>query len=156
MRLIVASVGQRMPSWVCDGWEEYARRMPRELSLELREVPLGRRGRNADIPRLRREEGAALLSSAGSGARVVALDRGGRAWTTERLARRLEAWMGEGRDCAFLIGGPDGLDPACLEAADEAWSLGPLTLPHPLVRVVLAEQLYRAWTILRNHPYHRA
>jgi 23S rRNA (pseudouridine1915-N3)-methyltransferase len=156
MRLIVASVGQRMPSWVCDGWAEYARRMPRELSLELREVPLARRGRNADVPRLRRDEGAALLSSAGSGARIVALDRGGSAWSTERLAQRVEAWMGEGRDCAFLIGGPDGLDPACLEAADEAWSLGPLTLPHPLVRVVLAEQLYRAWTILRNHPYHRA
>jgi 23S rRNA (pseudouridine1915-N3)-methyltransferase len=156
MRLIVASVGQRMPSWVDDGWIDYARRMPRELTLDLREVPLGRRGRNADLARLRRDEGVALLAATGAGARRVALDRDGRPWSTERLARRLEAWRGEGRDCAFLVGGPDGLAPACLEAADETWSLGPLTLPHPLVRVVLAEQLYRAWTIISNHPYHRA
>jgi 23S rRNA (pseudouridine1915-N3)-methyltransferase len=145
-----------MPGWVADAWQEYARRLPRELSLELREIPLAKRGRNADIARLRRDEGEALLATVGAGDRVIALDGRGRAWSTEQLAERLEAWMAGGSHCVFLVGGPDGLDPACLERADERWSLGPLTFPHPLVRVILAEQLYRAWTITRNHPYHRA
>lgn len=156
MRLTVASVGQRMPDWVQSGWTEYARRMPPELDLELREIALARRGRNADIERLRRDEGQALLAAMPNGARVVALDGRGKAWSTEQLAGRLEQWMGEGRHCGFMIGGPDGLHDDCLAAADDRWSLGALTLPHPLVRVLLAEQLYRAWTITRNHPYHRA
>jgi len=156
MRLRVASIGQRMPHWVKEGWAEYAKRMPRELALELREIPLRKRGNNADVARLLREEGEALLACAAPGGRVVALDAGGRPWSSMQLAARLEAWMGDGRDCVFLIGGPDGLDSACLDAADECWSLGPLTLPHPLVRVIVAEQLYRAWTVTRNHPYHRA
>lgn len=156
MRLRVASIGQRMPGWVQEGWDEYARRMPRELNLELHEIPLQKRGRNPDIPRLVRQEAEGLLSAVTPDHHMVALDRSGRAWTTEQLAGRLEAWMSGGRHCGFLIGGPDGLDRSCLEQADECWSLGPLTLPHPLVRVVLAEQLYRAWTIIKNHPYHRA
>lgn len=156
MRLRVASVGQRMPGWVTDAWEDYARRLPRELTLELREIALRKRGRNADIDRLRREEGEALLGAFRSTDRLIALDNRGKAWSTAQLAARLEAWMAGGSDCGFLIGGPDGLDDACLERADERWSLGPLTYPHPLVRVILAEQLYRAWTITRNHPYHRA
>jgi len=145
-----------MPGWVTDAWEEYARRMPRELALELREIPLARRGRNADIARLRRDEGQALLATADPQDRVVALDGRGKAWSTEQLADRLDVWMGEGVNAVFLVGGPDGLDAACLDRAGERWSLGPLTYPHPLVRVILAEQLYRAWTITRNHPYHRA
>ncbi len=144
-----------MPGWVADAWQEYARRLPRELSLELREIPLAKRGRNADIARLRRDEGEALLATVGSGDRVIALDGRGQAWSTEQLAERLEAWMAGGSHCVFFVGGPDGLDSACLDRADERWSLGPLTFPHPLVRVILAEQLYRAWTITRNHPYHR-
>lgn len=157
MRLKVAGVGQRMPRWVASAWDDYARRMPRELAMELFEVPLPRRGKNADLARLKRREGEALLAAVGAaGNRVVALDGAGQAWSTSQLADRLGRWMGEGRDCAFLIGGPDGLDESCLGAAEAAWSLGPLTLPHPLVRVVLAEQLYRAWTILTGHPYHRA
>lgn len=145
-----------MPGWVEEGWREYARRMPRELALELREIPLGKRSKNADIARLRRAEGEALVAACGSGCHLVALDGGGVAWSTERLAARLEAWMSGGVDVGFLVGGPDGLDDACLARVDERWSLGPLTFPHPLVRVILAEQLYRAWTITRNHPYHRA
>lgn len=144
-----------MPGWVNDAWHEYARRLPPELPLELHEVPIRKRGKNPDINRLRREEGVQLLS-ASSGQHTVALDGRGKAWSTQQLAERLEAWMGGGQDCAFLVGGPDGLDAACLDAAQERWSLGPLTYPHPLVRVILAEQLYRAWTITRNHPYHRA
>ncbi|NRB72208.1 MAG: 23S rRNA (pseudouridine(1915)-N(3))-methyltransferase RlmH [Xanthomonadales bacterium] len=156
MRLRVASVGQRMPGWVTEAWDTYARRMPRELPLELIEIPLVKRGNNADLARHRRTEGKALYDAAGAGAHVVALDGRGKSWSTEQLAQRLEHWMGQGKHCAFLIGGPDGLDEPSLSQAAECWSLGPLTLPHPLVRVLLAEQLYRAWTITRNHPYHRA
>lgn len=156
MLLKVASVGRRMPGWVTTGWQEYARRMPRELPLELQEINPGKRGRNVDIARLRKAEGEALLAAVTPDFRIIALDGAGKAWSTAQLARRLAEWMQQGRSCGFLIGGADGLDPACLAAADERWSLGPLTLPHPLVRVVLAEQLYRAWTIISHHPYHRA
>lgn len=145
-----------MPGWVTEAWTDYSRRMPRELTLELRELPVARRGRNPDLARLRRQEGQALLNAVPSGYHRVALDGGGTAWSTEELAGALRAWMAGGRHCAFLVGGPDGLDPDCLAAAEQRWSLGPLTLPHALVRVVLAEQLYRAWTIIANHPYHRA
>lgn len=145
-----------MPGWVTDAWQDYARRMPRELALELREIPLQKRGKNADIARMKRDEGRALLAATSPGDHVVALDGGGKTWSTEQLATNLEAWMGQGRDCCFLVGGADGHDRDCLAAAQQRWSLGALTLPHPLVRVILAEQLYRAWTIIQRHPYHRA
>jgi 23S rRNA (pseudouridine1915-N3)-methyltransferase len=156
MRLRVASIGQRMPAWVQAGWTEYARRMPRELTLELQEVAPRKRGRKADLAAIRRDEGQALLAAVPDGYRIIALDGGGQPWSTGHLASRLLDWMGMGTHCAFLVGGPEGLDSACLQAASESWSLGPLTLPHPLVRVVLAEQVYRAWTMNNNHPYHRA
>lgn len=156
MRLRLVCVGQKMPSWVNDGTHEYTRRMPPELPLELAEVPLVNRGKNPDIPRIMDKEGAALLAATGDRDRVIAMEVGGAAWSTERLATRLEEWMLDGRDVSFLVGGPDGLSEACRKRADQLWSLSPLTLPHPLVRILLAEQLYRAWTITRNHPYHRA
>lgn len=156
MQLLVAAVGQRMPSWVNEAWTEYSRRMPPGLSLSLREIPLAKRGKNADTRRLTNNESEALLSAMPARARVIALDVRGKAWSTEQLATNLENWMGEGRDVGFMIGGPDGISPEVMARADQRWSLGPLTLPHPLVRVVLAEQLYRAWTITQNHPYHRA
>lgn len=156
MLLRVAAIGQRMPAWVSTGWQEYARRFPGNLRLELIELPLERRGKNPDIERLRSREGEALLAATPVGALSVALDITGRKWSTEDLSSQLENWMGSGRDVCFMIGGPDGLSPACLAAADSRWSLGPLTLPHPMVRVILAEQLYRAWSIINNHPYHRA
>ncbi|MDX1755804.1 MAG: 23S rRNA (pseudouridine(1915)-N(3))-methyltransferase RlmH [Marinobacter sp.] len=156
MRLRMICVGQKMPDWVTQGYSDYARRMPPELALELTEVPLAHRGKNPDIPRLMQKEGEAVLAAAGSGDRVVAMEVGGRAWSTEQLADQLEKWQLDGRDVSFLVGGPDGLPKACRDRADQLWSLSPLTLPHPLVRVLLAEQLYRAWTITRNHPYHRA
>ena len=156
MQLLVAAVGQRMPRWVNEAWNEYARRMPPGLSLSVREIPLARRGKNADTKRLTAVESAALLAAMPSRARIIALDVKGQAWSTEKLASSLEDWMGEGRDLGFMIGGPDGISPETMQKADNRWSLGPLTLPHPLVRVVLAEQLYRAWTITQNHPYHRA
>lgn len=156
MQLQIAAVGQRMPGWVNDAWHEYARRMPPGLNLNLREIPLAKRGKNADTKRLRATESRALIEAIPDRAHIIALDVKGQSWSTEKLADRLEGWMADGRDVGFLIGGPDGIDPDILRRAETRWSLGPLTLPHPLVRVVLAEQLYRAWTITQNHPYHRA
>lgn len=155
MQLVVAAVGQRMPGWVQQGWAEYARRLPRELSLGLREIPLAKRSRNAAVAALRSKEGEALLAAIPPGYRTIALDERGREWTTRELAGRLEDWMREERGVGFLVGGPDGLSEACRHRSQDVWALGRLTLPHPLVRVILAEQLYRAWTITRNHPYHR-
>jgi len=156
MNLLVAAVGQRMPNWVTEAWNEYARRMPPGLALTLREINLAKRGKNADTRRLAATESKALFDAMPARARVVALDVRGQTWSTEKLAENLEQWMTEGRDVGFMIGGPDGIDADVMKRADDRWSLGPLTLPHPLVRVVLAEQLYRAWTITQNHPYHRA
>lgn len=156
MQLLVAAVGQRMPGWVNEAWTGYSRRMPSNLSLSLREIALSRRGKNADTRRLRVIESQALYDAMPARARIIALDVQGQGWSTEKLAENLEDWMGDGRDVGFMIGGPDGISTDILKKADTRWSLGPLTLPHPLVRVVLAEQLYRAWTITQNHPYHRA
>ncbi|GGY68492.1 23S rRNA (pseudouridine(1915)-N(3))-methyltransferase RlmH [Marinobacter zhanjiangensis] len=156
MRLRLICVGHKMPGWVTEGFQEYARRMPRELPLELAEVPMPHRGKNPDVSRLMQQESRALLGAAGERDRVVALEVGGKAWSTEALAEQLEGWQLDGRDVSFLVGGPDGLHASCRERADQHWSLSSLTLPHPLVRILLAEQLYRAWSITRNHPYHRA
>ena len=154
MRLRLVAAGTRMPGWIDEGLRDYAGRMPRECRLELKEIPLGRRAKNADPARAVAEEGRRMLSAA-KGCGRVCLDVRGQSVGTPALARRLEAWMQGGRDIALLIGGPDGLDPACLAGADWRWSLSPLTLPHALVRVLVAEQLYRAWSILAGHPYHR-
>jgi 23S rRNA (pseudouridine1915-N3)-methyltransferase len=153
MKLRIIAVGTRMPEWVEAGYRDYARRMPRDCRLELVEVPLSQRGR--DVARGRLEEGERLLKALGPRDRVVCLCVEGARWSTPDLASRLKGWRQDGRDVSLLIGGPDGLDPACLERAETAWSLSPLTLPHALVRVVVAEQLYRAWSLLSGHPYHR-
>ncbi|MES9830022.1 MAG: 23S rRNA (pseudouridine(1915)-N(3))-methyltransferase RlmH [Candidatus Thiodiazotropha sp.] len=156
MNIYLISVGNRMPRWVAEGYEEYARRLPAECTLQLIEIAPGHRGKNADIARAMRDEGERMLKSIPRGCRVLALDVTGSAWSTERLSGKLEQWMSGGRDIALLVGGPEGLAPECLQRADGRWSLSPLTLPHPLVRVVVSEQLYRAWSMIRNHPYHRA
>ncbi|MBB5322696.1 23S rRNA (pseudouridine(1915)-N(3))-methyltransferase RlmH [Marinobacter oulmenensis] len=156
MRLRLICVGQKMPDWVSAGYSEYARRMPPELPLELTEIPMAHRGKNPDIARLMQRESDAILNAVGERDRVIALEVGGRPWSTEKLAGQLENWQLDGADVCFLVGGPDGLAEACRQRADQQWSLSPLTLPHPLVRIVLAEQLYRAWSITRNHPYHRS
>ena len=156
MQFVVSAVGQRMPAWVQAAWSEYARRFPRGFSLDLREIPLAKRSRNADIESLRTREGEALLASVPSGFRVIALDERGKQWSTEELAGQLECWMREEHGVCFLIGGPDGMSQQCRQQAQNLWSLGRLTLPHPMVRAILAEQIYRAWSITRHHPYHRA
>ena len=145
-----------MPRWVQQGYDDFARRLPPECALRLVEVPAARRGKNADVGRILKDETDRLLAAVPKRATVVALEVDGRSWSSEQLAEQLGGWMQEGRDVALLIGGPEGLGDAARSAADLAWSLSPLTLPHPLVRVMLAEQLYRAWSMLRNHPYHRA
>jgi len=156
MQIHLIAVGEKMPQWVQQGYTEYARRLPAECALRLVEVPAGKRGKNADIARILRDETSRLLDAVPRGTRRIALEVGGRTWSTEQLSQQLDAWMQDGRDVALLVGGPEGLGDAAREAADQQWSLSPLTLPHPLVRIVVAEQIYRAWSILHNHPYHRA
>lgn len=145
-----------MPDWVEHGFQEYARRMPSNAALVLQEIPSKFRGKNPDIPRLLKEEGQKMLEAVPKGARVVALDPGGKQQTTEQLAETFETWLNGGTDVALLVGGPEGLSQECLRAASSKWSLSKLTMPHPLVRVVVAEALYRAWSVMTNHPYHRA
>src|SRR3972149_1037127 len=156
MRLIVAAVGERMPRWVDEGVAEYAQRFPRKARLELVAVRPERRGATRTVAQVLAAEGKRLAARLPAGGRRVALDERGRGGTPGELAKLLERWLPEGRDVAFLVGGPDGLDPALKAAAEVQLRLSSLTLPHALVRVVLAEQLYRALAILDNHPYHRA
>jgi len=145
-----------MPDWVTAGFGDYARRLHGGARLELHEVAAASRKGAGDEPdRARAEEARRLRKALPERAHVIALEVGGRAIDTEGLAGRLREWNREGREVAFLAGGPDGLEPSLSSAADERWSLSALTLPHALVRVVLAEQLYRALSILHNHPYHR-
>ncbi|MFH7565514.1 23S rRNA (pseudouridine(1915)-N(3))-methyltransferase RlmH [Oceanimonas smirnovii] len=155
MKLQLVAVGTKMPAWVTTGFQEYRRRFPRDMPLELTEISAGKRGKNADIDRILHKEGEQMLAAINKSARIVTLDIPGRPWTTEQLAEQLTRWQHDGRDVAILIGGPEGLAPACKAAAEQSWSLSPLTLPHPLVRVLAAESLYRAWSVNNNHPYHR-
>jgi 23S rRNA (pseudouridine1915-N3)-methyltransferase len=156
MNIHLISVGNRMPQWVELGFSEYSKRMPGECSVKLIEIAPGHRGKGADIAKAVRDEGERMLKSIPKDCYVVALEVEGKEWSTEELAARLAGWMEGGRDLALLVGGPDGLAKPCRDRADLLWSLSALTMPHPLVRVVLAEQLYRAWSLMRNHPYHRA
>jgi 23S rRNA (pseudouridine1915-N3)-methyltransferase len=156
MQIHLIAVGTRMPAWITQGYEDYARRLPRECALRLVEIPPGRRSRTHPPAQAIEEEGRRMLSAIPGRCLVVALEVTGRAWDTPALASRLQEWLSSGRDTAFLVGGPDGLSGDCLQRAELRWSLSPLTLPHALVRVVLAEQLYRAWTIVGGHPYHRS
>ncbi|MDT0174630.1 23S rRNA (pseudouridine(1915)-N(3))-methyltransferase RlmH [Enterobacter sp. BRE11] len=155
MKLQLVAVGTKMPDWVQTGFTEYLRRFPKDMPLELVEVSAGKRGKNADIKRILEKEGKAMLAATGKGNRIVTLDIPGQPWETPQLAQQLERWKQDGRDVSLLIGGPEGLSPACKAAAEQSWSLSALTLPHPLVRVLVAESLYRAWSITANHPYHR-
>ena len=155
MHIHLLSVGTRMPKWAELGFQEYARRMPAETALRLVEIASPARARSARAEQRRAMEAELLLAAVPKAALVVALDARGKSWSTEQLTEQLGSWRQSGRDVAMLVGGPDGLDATCLEQAELKWSLSALTLPHMLVRVVVAEQLYRASSLLRNHPYHR-
>jgi 23S rRNA (pseudouridine1915-N3)-methyltransferase len=155
MRIAVISASSKQPEWIRDGFDAYARRLRGSVQLELREVGLAKRHASTPLPRQIADEGRRMLAAAPKGARLVALDSTGRDWSTADLAARLEAWIAGGSPVALLIGGPDGLAPEVLEQSDERWALSALTLPHGLVRIVAAEAVYRAWSLLEHHPYHR-
>jgi 23S rRNA (pseudouridine1915-N3)-methyltransferase len=155
MKLIVAAVSQRPPAWVVAGWTEYAKRMPRELPLELLEIKPESRSSGKTAEAMMALEAARIEAHLPAGCRRIALDERGEAPTTRQLAERLAKWMAGGEDVAFMIGGPDGLDARIKSDAHETMRLSSLTLPHALVRVILAESLYRAVSVLKGHPYHR-
>lgn len=155
MHIRIIAIGTKMPAWVDAGYQEYAKRISLPFSLELIEIPAEKRTKNSDTKRLIQREGEKILSTIKTAHRIIALDVKGKPWNTEQLAAQLAFWQTEGRHCDLLIGGPDGLSSECLQVTEIKWSLSPLTLPHPLVRIVLTEQLYRAISILQNHPYHR-
>ncbi|PIP81134.1 MAG: 23S rRNA (pseudouridine(1915)-N(3))-methyltransferase RlmH [Gammaproteobacteria bacterium CG22_combo_CG10-13_8_21_14_all_40_8] len=156
MKIRLLAVGQKMPNWVTQGYQDYAKRLKDDCQLELVEIPPGKRTQNADISRIIHKEGELMLAKMGKNHHVVALDVQGQPWSTEQLAQQLFQWQSAGAHVDLLIGGPEGLAPDCLAKAQQKWSLGPLTFPHPLVRIILAESLYRAWSVNHNHPYHRA
>lgn len=155
MRIYLLAIGQRLDAWVNQGYEEYARRLPAECQLQLVEIPPNKRTKNTDTRRIVREEGERLLAAVPANCRLLVLDAAGQLWNTVQLADQLRNWMGEGRDVALLIGGPDGLSEQCKRQADGLVSLSRLTFPHPLVRIIVAEQIYRANSIIKGHPYHR-
>lgn len=144
-----------MPAWVNQGVDEFLRRFPPDMAVAFTEIGAGKRGKNADIKRVLQKEGEQMLAAVHKGNRIVTLEVTGRPWDTPTLAKHLDSWKMDGRDVSLLIGGPEGLAPDCIAAAEQKWSLSPLTLPHPLVRIVVTESLYRAWSVTQNHPYHR-
>ena len=153
MKIRLIAVGTRAPGWVSDGFEEYARRLPRSNALIMTEIQPAPKNEGAAAARER--EGERLLAQVGRNDMVIALDEHGESWTTRQFAGHLDAWRRNGRDVALLVGGADGLAEPCLRRADARWSLSALTFPHMLVRVIIAEQVYRAHSLLTNHPYHR-
>ncbi|MDQ8020362.1 MAG: 23S rRNA (pseudouridine(1915)-N(3))-methyltransferase RlmH [Moraxellaceae bacterium] len=155
MKLYIAAVGTRMPGWVSEGYAEFAKRFPREHPLELLEVRAEPRTTGKTPAAMMALEAERLRNAIPARARKVILDERGDAPTTRELAERMTRWLQDGRDVAFVIGGPDGLDPTLKQEADERIRLSSLTLPHALVRPLLAEALYRAWSLMNNHPYHR-
>jgi 23S rRNA (pseudouridine1915-N3)-methyltransferase len=155
MKFKILSIGQKMPKWVSLGFEEYTKRMPRECSVDVVELPVGKRSKQSDIQRVIEDEGKRLLDKIKPSDFVVALEITGKQWSTAGLAQKLQSWQGIHQHIIVLIGGPDGLSDTCLKRANDTWCLSELTFPHPLVRVILAEQLYRGWSLMNNHPYHR-
>ncbi|MDP0589733.1 MAG: 23S rRNA (pseudouridine(1915)-N(3))-methyltransferase RlmH [Candidatus Endonucleobacter bathymodioli] len=155
MRITLISIGSRMPAWIEDGFREYSRRLVQDVRLELVEVPLGRRHKDTDISRQQTKEATQMLAAIGKGDLVIAMDVIGKLWSTKQLADKMTGWLRSGCDISLLVGGPEGLPRGSDDNVDFRWSLSPLTLPHTLVRIVIAEQIYRAWSILHGHPYHK-
>jgi len=149
------AAGTRPPEWTRTGYLEYQKRLPRDWQLQLREIPVAHRGKNESIAKLKAEEGRRMLALMKPGARVIALDSRGVNWSTEKLASNVRQWTRDTSHLQLLVGGPDGLSDECLARADDLWSLSKLTFPHFVVRVLLAEQIYRAWAVINHHPYHK-
>lgn len=155
MIINLIAVGTRCSQWAETGFQDYQKRLPAECKLNLITIPLSKRNKNSEISKHIAEEEKKILAAIPKRSRIIALDVQGQMWNTQQLAQSLQRWQLERQDVSLLIGGPDGLGDACTKIAERIWSLSPLTLPHALVRIVVAEQLYRAWSLLSNHPYHR-
>ncbi len=155
MQIDLICVGQKMPSWVTAAFNEYAKRLSSTYRLNLIEIPLRKRTKNSDLARLQHRETEQILAAIAPRAYVIALDEQGQVWNSPQLAQQLTHWIREYKTIALLVGGPEGLSTTCLQRAQRHWSLSALTFPHQLVRIIVAEQLYRAWTLLNHHPYHR-
>ncbi|WP_221800097.1 23S rRNA (pseudouridine(1915)-N(3))-methyltransferase RlmH [Oceanobacter mangrovi] len=155
MKIRLLAVGQKMPAWVTTGYQEYAKRLPADCTLELVEIAPGHRSKSSSKEKAMQQEAEALQKALRPQELLLALDVKGKPWSTEQLAEELTQWRMDGHDVALIIGGPDGIHPQLLQQARKRWSLSNLTLPHPLVRVVVAEQIYRAWTLIQGHPYHK-
>jgi len=155
MIIHIIAVGTKMPSWVTQGVDEYIRRMPGECQVKFIELALGQRSKSKNIKQAMQQEEKSILAAIPNNSIVIAMEVKAKIWSTEILSEKMQVWMGSGKDVALLVGGPDGMTQACIDIAVDKWSLSNLTLPHPLVRIVLAEQLYRALMIIKNHPYHK-
>ena len=155
MKLLVAAVGQRQPGWADEAWADFAKRFPPEMRLELKALKTEPRSGGKTAEQCMAAEAQRIEAAIPKGARRVLLDERGARLSTAQLSQRVQAWRGEGRDVAFLVGGPDGIDAKLKAGADETLRLSDLTLPHAFARVLLAEALYRAWSLLDGHPYHR-
>ena len=155
MKLRLLAVGTKMPNWVEQGFKEYSRRLPSDCQLELVEIQPGHRSKSTNKQQAMKQEADLLCKALKPQEHVVALTIDGKPWSTEQLAEELTQWRMNGSDVALLVGGPDGMTSDILQLAKQRWSLSRLTFPHPLVRVVIAEQIYRAWSILQGHPYHK-
>lgn len=155
MHVQIVAVGNKMPAWVVEATNEYLRRFPADFSVAFTEITPQKRGKTVNLQKIKDFEGEKCLQAIPSGNRIIALEVLGKQWDTPQLAQQIEAWKMDGRNTSLLIGGPEGLSDACRKAAHQLWSLSPLTLPHPMVRVIVSEALYRAWSVTQNHPYHR-
>jgi 23S rRNA (pseudouridine1915-N3)-methyltransferase len=155
MHINLIATGTQMPDWVKLGYEEYAKRLPKEYHFNLIEIPTKKRYKSTNITQLIEQESQQLLAAVPQNGYIIALDRMGKTFDSQILAKKLKIWQEESLCVNFLVGGPEGLSIACRQQAHSIWSLSNLTLPHPLVRVIVAEQLFRAYTILIHHPYHR-
>lgn len=155
VKLKLIAIGKNMPSWINEGFTEYQKRLPPSITLQLIEIPLQKRSKKADTKKLMAQEGEQMLKAIDANDLVISLEVQGKPWLTDQLAQQLQQWHDDSQNIALLVGGPEGLAPACLARTQLHWSLSPLTLPHPLVRVIIAEQIYRAWSINAGHPYHR-
>jgi len=149
------TVGQKMPKWVQDGYAEYEKRLPKSCALKLVELPMAQRGKTGSVEKYKEEEAKRILAAVPKGARLIVLDEHGQQVTTKQLAVKLEDWLSGGQDVALIVGGPDGLDQSLIQQAQWKWGLSKLTMPHPMVRILVAEQIYRAYSVINNHPYHR-
>lgn len=155
LKITVITIGNKMPDWVVQGSNDYAKRFNDGIQLKITELPLTRRSKSSDLSRILEKESSLIKDAIPSGARVIALDIEGKTFSSEQLALKITQLQQISSHFCFIIGGPEGLSQELLNLSDERWSLSKLTLPHPLVRIILLETLYRAWSIINNHPYHK-